>query len=68
MPIETATKCVGAVISRIKQNISSYGHPKYYILVMYIQGFPSDCVSRKIPGVTQDDDVRHEGNTAVVTV
>ena len=34
---------------------------------IYIQGFPSGCVRREIPGVTQVDEKGHEGNTAVVT-
>ena len=33
----------------------------------YIQGSPSGCVRREIPGVTQVDENGHEGNTAVVT-
>ena len=34
---------------------------------IYIQGSPSGCVRREIPGVTQVDEKGHEGNTAVVT-
>ena len=33
---------------------------------LYIQGSPSGCVRREIPGVTQFEK-GHEGNTAVVT-
>ena len=33
----------------------------------YLQGYPSGCVWRTIPGVTQVDEKKHEGNTAVVT-
>ena len=38
-----------------------------YILVV-IQGSPSGCLRREIPGVTQVDEKRHEGITAVVTL
>ena len=40
--------------------------PKKHIFI-YVQGFPSGCVWREIPGVTQVDKKGHEGNTAVVT-
>ena len=36
-------------------------------LRLYMQGSPSGCVRREIPGVTQVDQKGHEGNTAVVT-
>ena len=32
-----------------------------------MQGSPSGCVRREVPGVTQVDEKGHEGNTAVVT-
>ena len=32
----------------------------------FVQGSPSGCVCREIPGVTQVDEKGHEGNTAVV--
>ena len=39
-----------------------------YIVIQYsVQGSPSGCVRREIPGVTQVDEKGHEGNTAVVT-
>ena len=34
---------------------------------IYVQGSPSGCVRRDIPGVTQVDQKGHEGNTAVGT-
>ena len=34
---------------------------------MIIQGSPSGCVRREIPGVMQVDEKRHEGNTTVFT-
>ena len=36
-------------------------------LYVVIQGSPSGCVRREIPGLTQVDEKGHEGNTAVVT-
>ena len=36
-------------------------------LYIYIQRSSSGCVRSKIPGVTQGDEKRYEGNTAVVT-
>ena len=36
-------------------------------LYTVIQGSPSGCVRREIPGVTQVDEKKHEGNTAVFT-
>ena len=36
-------------------------------LYIVIQGSPSGCVWHETPGVTQVDEKRHEGNTAVVT-
>ena len=32
-----------------------------------LQGSPSGCARREIPGVTQLDEKGHEGNTAAVT-
>ena len=34
---------------------------------IHVQGSPSGCVWREIPGVTQIDEKGHEGNTSVVT-
>ena len=45
----------------------SYIRISYLYVYICIQGSPSGCVRREIPGVTQVDEKRHEGNTAVVT-
>ena len=37
------------------------------VLYIVIQGSPSGCVRREIPGVAQVDEKGHEGDTAVVT-
>ena len=42
---------------------STPGDPQNNIL----QGFPSGCVRREIPGGSQVDEKGHKGNTAVVT-
>ena len=41
--------------------------PKKTHFYVVIEGSPSGCVWREIPGVTQVNEKGHEGNTAVVT-
>ena len=44
----------------------SMGQKNTFIHTETIQGSPSGCVRREIPGGTQVDEKGHEGNTAVV--
>ena len=46
----------------VNVNFRRTQHTTRYI----VQGSPSGCVRREIPGVTQVDEKGHEGNTAAV--
>ena len=52
-----------AVVMGSMAPYSTPGDPQNNIL----QGFPSGCVRREIPGGSQVDEKGHKGNTAVVT-
>ena len=49
----------------MEAQLSQYPHGA--CVCIYVQGSPSGCVQREIPGVTQVEK-GHEGNTAVLVV